>query len=462
MTSLTVWAGRHAVGHLSHDPGTNRFAFAYTDEWARLRNAFPLCPQLPIRQDEISSEQHSAIVRQFFENLLPEGEALDHAAQVNGISKSNLIGLALALGRETAGAIRLSAGDTPPSEPEVLREIGRPELSQRIADRTKEPFSVWDGQVRLSIAGHQDKIAVYEHERRLYLVNGGLRASTVIVKPVPARPQLAALPGNEFLCMKLARAAGLPVADVWLEYLPQPVLFVRRFDRLARQEAVDRLHMIDGCQALGLSVGMKYERPYGDKPDVREIRDGASLRLLFEVINKYSVQPVVDRMALLRWAIFQVLIGNCDAHGKNVSFFVSPGGLVLAPTYDLVCIPALEDAKLDRTLAMAIGDAFTASEITPFDWAQLGRQAGVRMAAMAKQMQDLVKKTLYGLDAAIDEATQAGVPKEESGRVQAYVVAACQAVADAAKNVAKVDPNTSQSAQVAPATDGAPQSPARD
>jgi hypothetical protein len=89
---------------------------------------------------------------------------------------------------------------------------------------------------------------------------------------------------------------------------------------------------------------------------------------------------------------------------------------------------------------MSIGDAFTASEITPFDWAQLGRQAGMRMAAMAKQMQDLAKKTLYGLDAAIDEATQAGVPKEESGRVQAYVVAACQAVADAAKNVAKVDP----------------------
>jgi serine/threonine-protein kinase HipA len=209
---------------------------------------------------------------------------------------------------------------------------------------------------------------------------------------------------------------------------------------LARQEAVDRLHIIDGCQALGLSVGMKYERPYGDQPDVREIRDGASLRLLFEAINKYSVQPVVDRMALLRWAIFQVLIGNCDAHGKNVSFFVSPGGLVLAPTYDLVCIPALEDAKLDRTLAMAIGDAFTASEITLFDWAQLGRQAGMRMAAMAKQMQDLAKKTLYGLDAAIDEATQAGVPKEESGRVQAHVVAACQAVADAAKNVSKVDP----------------------
>ena len=440
MTVLTVWLGRHAVGHLSHDPGTNRFAFAYTDAWARFARSFPLCPQLPIRQNDISSEHHSAIVRQFFENLLPEGEALDHAAQANGISKSNLIGLTLALGRETAGAIRLTAADAPPAEPEVLREIDRAELSQRISDRAKMPFSIWDGQVRLSIAGFQDKIAVYERERHLYLVNGGPRASTVIVKPVPARPQLSALPGNEFLCMRLARAAGLPAADVWLEYLPQPVLFVRRFDRSELRDAVDRLHMIDGCQVLGLSVGMKYERPYGDGPEVREIRDGASLRLLFEAINKFSVQPAVDRLALLRWAIFQVLIGNCDAHGKNVSFFVSPAGLVLAPTYDLVCIPALEDAKLDSTLAMAIGDAFAASDITPFDWAQLGHQAGMRMSSMANQMRALAMKTLDGLDVAMQEAAQAGVPKIETERIQAYVVAACQAVADAAKNVAKVDP----------------------
>lgn len=152
------------------------------------------------------------------------------------------------------------------------------------------------------------------------------------------------------------------------------MLFVRRFGRRETPTNIERQHLIDGCPLLGLSVGMKYERPYGDGPDVRNIRDGASLRALFQAINQHSLQPAVDRLALLRWAIFQALIGNTDAHGKNLSFFVHPSGVSLAPAYDMVCIPALKDAWLSGTLAMAMGDAFTAADITPFDWAQLGQQ----------------------------------------------------------------------------------------
>lgn len=127
MTTLTVWCGQQIVGHMSHDPATNKFAFAYADAWVRVHNAFALCPQLPLRKEESQSrDQHSALVRQFFENLLPEGDALNHAAQASGISKSNLIGLTLALGREAAGALRLTAGDTPPLELESLRGVKRP------------------------------------------------------------------------------------------------------------------------------------------------------------------------------------------------------------------------------------------------------------------------------------------------------------------------------------------------
>ena len=237
--ALTVWIGDQVAGHLHHHPNTNRFAFAYADAWGKARGAFALGPQLPLKAPvDQSPDQHSAIVRQFFENLLPEGDALDHAAQAHGVSKSNLLGLIHALGRETAGAIRLTVSDV--AEPVVspvapqqdpLREVTRAELSQRIRERARLPFSVWDQQVRLSIAGYQDKIAVYEHDGKLFLVNSGPFASTVIVKPVPTRPALAALPGNEFMCMQLARAAGLPVADTWLEHVPEPVLFVKRFDR---------------------------------------------------------------------------------------------------------------------------------------------------------------------------------------------------------------------------------------
>lgn len=446
--ALTVWLGDQVAGHLQHHPTTNRFAFAYADEWRQAQGAFALGPQLPLKPPvDQSPDQHSAIVRQFFENLLPEGDALDHAAQAHGVSKSNLLGLIHALGRETAGAIRLTVSDVaaPVSAPTApfeahLREVTRAELSQRIRERAEHPFSVWDQQVRLSIAGYQDKIAVYEHGGKLFLVNGGPMASTVIVKPVPTRPALNSLPGNEFMCMQLARAAGVPVADTWLEHVPEPVLFVKRFDRRQTTKGVERLHLIDGCQLLGLSVGMKYERPYGDGPDVRNIRDGASLRALFQAINQHSLQPAVDRLALLRWTIFQVLIGNTDAHGKNLSFFVQPSGVSLAPAYDMVCIPALKDAQLSSTLAMAVGDAFTEADITPFDWAQLGQEAGLRPAAMARQMTGLINKVTEALPAASQAAQQGDVGKETIEAITQQVSGACHRHRAAATQVQRIKP----------------------
>jgi len=443
--TLTVWIGDQVAGHLNHHPTTNRFAFAYAEAWREARGAFALGPQLPLKAPvDQSPDQHSAIARQFFENLLPEGDALDHAAQAHGVSKSNLLGLIHALGRETAGAIRLTAGDDaapPADQAEQLREITREELSQRIRERAQLPFSVWDQHVRLSIAGYQDKIAVYEHDGRLFLVNGGPKASTVIVKPVPTRPALASLPGNEFMCMQLARAAGLPVADTWLEHVPEPVLFVKRFDRKETPTSVERLHLIDGCQLLGLSVGMKYERPYGDGPDVRNIRDGASLRTLFQAINQYSLQPAVDRLALLRWAIFQVLIGNTDAHGKNLSFFVQPSGVRLAPAYDMVCIPALKDAQLSSTLAMAVGDAFTEAEITPFDWAQLGHQAGLRPSAMAQQITGLISKVTEAIEIASGIAQKRDVSQETIDAVSRHVIEACDRHRTSATQVKVIKPD---------------------
>ena len=443
--ALTVWIGDRVAGQLLHFPSTNRFAFAYADAWREAAGAFALGPQLPLKAvvDE-SPDLHSAIVRQFFENLLPEGDALDHAAQAHGVSKSNLLGLINALGRETAGAIRLTAGadgGQQAQEPDQLREVTREELSERIRARARLPFSVWDQQVRLSIAGYQDKIAVYEHDGRLFLVNGGPKASTVIVKPVPTRPGLASLPSNEFMCMQLASASGLPVAGTRLEHVPEPVLFVHRFDRQETPDRVERLHLIDGCQLLGLSVGMKYERPYGDGPDVRAIRDGASLRLLFDVINRYGLQPAADRLALLRWAIFQILIGNTDAHGKNLSFFVQASGVRLAPAYDMVCIPALKDAQLSTTLAMAVGDAFTEAEIKPFDWAQLGSEAGLRPAAMAKQMTSMIDRVTAALPVACDVAKRSNVDDATINAIAGYVKGACERHREMAQLVRAVDVN---------------------
>lgn len=448
MTRLEVWLDREWVGWLSHDGATNRFSFDYTPAWRAGQRSFAITPQIPLERDaEQTPEWHSTAVRQFFENLLPEGEALDHAAQANGISKSNLVGLMVALGKETAGALRIAiarnganAGDQrtdPPGDLQPLRLVTKAELSERIRRRAEMPFSVWDGKVRLSIAGYQDKIAIYQLGDQWYLVDGPRLASTVIVKPMPARPQWAGLPGNEYLCMQLAQRTGLDVALTQLVHVPEPVLLVRRFDRIEQDDRVRRLHLIDGCQALGLSASMKYERPYGDNLDVRNIRDGATYAKLFGLLEQ-SPQPAGDRQALLRWAIFQVLIGNTDAHGKNVSFFCGVEGLRLAPAYDLVCMPALGNNQLTDTYAMAIGDAFIEADVSAFEWASFAKVCGLPLPMVSRELERLAARVLAQLSDAAVDAHRAGVPEDVIGAVKKVVQTNCARHATMAKDIVRV------------------------
>jgi len=422
---LDIWLDDKKVGWLSHDSESNQFALSYTPEWKAAARSYPLSPLLPLdASGDETAEAHSAQVRQFFENLLPEGEALDHAAQASGTSRSNLVGLMVALDKETAGALRIATEGHAAQDENALRLVTRMELSTRIRQRAEIPFSVWDGKVRLSIAGYQDKIAVYEKDGDWYLVDGPQLASTVIVKPQPANPKMAALPVNEYMCMQLAQRVGLEVASTRLVHVPEPVLLVTRFDRAETESGVRRLHVIDGCQALGVSVAMKYERAYGDGRDVRHIRDGVTYAKLFRLLDQ-SPQPAVDRQALLRWAIFQVLAGNTDAHGKNVSFYCDVQGLRLAPAYDLVCTRALGNCQLSDTYAMAIGDAFSENELSPFEWANFAVQCGLPLRMVSQRLGQLALKIIDSLQDVYADVVRAGVPEDAARAVAECVAATC-------------------------------------
>ena len=126
---------------------------------------------------------------------------------------------------------------------------------------------------------------------------------------------------------------------------------------------VQRLHIIDACQASDLPAMYKYERNFDSGEHVRNIREGVSFEVLFNRVEQ-TVNKAVARLTLLRWALFQFLIGNSDAHGKNFSFFVHREGLEPAPWYDLVSVVQYPD--IDHELAMAFGDAFSLEEVGAF------------------------------------------------------------------------------------------------
>jgi len=442
MMKLDVLMNGELAGTLSYTAQTHRYAFDYSPAWLSRKVRYALGPTLPLEVDEaMTEERHSALVRQFFENLLPEGQALDDAASTHKLSKGNLMGLLAALGGETAGALqlRLPGADVAPAAA-TRRPLSHAELSGRIRARPFHPFSVWDGRVRLSIAGFQDKIAVFEEDGQWALVEGGQLASTHILKPEPVTAQLAGLTGNEYFCMRLAQWAKLPVAEVALVHVPEPVLVVKRFDRELAAGRVARRHIIDGCQALGLSSALKYERPYGDTRDVRELREGASLPMLFALLE-HCARPAAERLALLRWTLFQVLIGNTDAHAKKLSFYLGRDGLSLAPAYDLVCGLAFGGEPFLDTYAMAIGDAFHAQALSPCEWANFAHACALPFRQVSTELARMAQRVRDGLPQSCEDARAAGVAPELIERLRTLVAAECERQASMAHEVAKVDPS---------------------
>lgn len=413
-------------GMLSHDPLLNRFSFAYADEWLSREDRFALCPQIPLLPPETETpETHSAAVRRFFENLLPEGQALDDAASAHQVSKSNLLAMFIAVGRETAGALSIKTDQS--NVADQLRPLPFSEISERIRHRPHQPFSVWDGKVRLSIAGFQDKIAAYlNKDGDWFLAEGPNYASTHILKPEPVSDLMRGMTTNEFFCMKLAASAKLSVASVDLIHVPEPILAIKRFDRKIINHGVERLHIIDGCQALGLPVSYKYERPYGSGPDVQQIRDGASLPKLFDLIDRATPTPADQRLRLLRWAIFQILIGNTDAHAKNLSFFSTKAGLVLSPAYDLVSGIAFQSETIDKTYAMAIGDAFSTAEISPYEWANFATECKLSLKLVSKELEQMARLVLKVIEDVKQKALHDGAEPHHLSLVADTIKAECQ------------------------------------
>ncbi len=436
---LDVFINAIKLGCLSHDTQSDRYGFIYTKEWLDRADRFPLSAHIPLdSKPSHNPDVSSTNVRQFFENLLPEGSTLDIAAATAKVSKFSVVGLLAVLGRETAGALRiLPEGFVEPANRSNRRPLTRDELSTRIRARPFEVFSIWDGRLRLSIAGFQDKVAVYSEGEQWFLVDGEQLASTHILKPEPVSAILQSLTSSEFFSMRLAAAVGIRAAAVELLQVPERVLKVSRFDRKAAPFGVERIHVIDGAQALGVSAAAKYERPYGSGRDVKDIRDGASLPRLFDLLQE-SAKPLLERRALLRWAIFQVLIANADAHAKNLSFYASSEGLSLAPAYDLVSVHAFESTALDRNYAMAIGDAFSAEELSPYEWALFAERCKLPKALVARELELLSDRVRGSLEAIGVAVIAEGAEPAVVGRLMAGITRECDRQKNLAPSIARV------------------------
>jgi serine/threonine-protein kinase HipA len=391
MTALDVYLHEDLVGTLERHEQA-RLAFQYTPGWVE-REGEALSLSLPLRKEPFDDEE----CRPFFAGLLPEGEFLRSIARFFQVSAENPFSVLSEIGGECAGAVSLAPPD---SEPPFLnaagpRWLGQEELG-RLLEVMPSPELINDdgeegGGFRLSLAGTRDKLSVLCEQDRIGVTRGRPPSTHIIKKPVA---ELEGMVANEAYCLTLAAESGLLTATASpLAAGEQEGLLVRRYDRrqLDNDEVV-RIHQEDFCQALGVLPELKYQA-----------EGGPSIAACATLIREHVSAPAVDLPRFLDALLFNLLIGNTDAHGKNFSLLLDGDGApALAPLYDLLSARAYW--PFERKMAMKYGGEYRGDrirgrhlerlasdlEITPAGVRRRAREIGERViAASAKARERL-------------------------------------------------------------------------
>jgi serine/threonine-protein kinase HipA len=370
---LSVWWDGEVVGTLQVNQH-GQMRFTYGPGWLADASRAAISFSLPKQERSFAQRQ----CRPFFAGLLPEETQRDVIAGALGISKGNDFAFLEALGGDVAGALSLwPEGEVPPTpEPRGLpRPLSDDELVDVLDTLPKRPLLAGREGLRLSLAGAQAKLPVVLVDDRVALPAPG-QPTTHILKPAIARfPHTTE---NEALVMTLAVAAGLPVAPVAARRLQgRSYLLVTRYDRrFDANGQAHRLHQEDFCQALGIPPERKYAA-----------EGGPTFKTGFDLLRRATTVPAVAVLAFLDAAIFNLIVGNADAHGKNFSLLYQSSSVSLAPFYDLLSTVAYPDLSAD--LAMKIAKRATMEEIGPTTWTAFAADIGLAASFVRRRVREL-------------------------------------------------------------------------
>lgn len=356
----------------------NIWSFEYAPEWLQNPNRHPLSPGLPLTEASIIDGSSKRPVQWFFDNLLPEETARELLAKDVKQPVDDAFALLQVAGAESAGAITL----LPPGqtlESGDVHLLSPEDVSQRIQQLPHIPLNRTNRK-RMSLAGAQHKMLVVYKEGALYEPSGQF-PSTHILKPEHSSPDVYyQTVRNEWFVMSLARLCGLAVPDVDIQFMPEPVYIIRRFDRAGFYPEQSRLHTLDGCQLLSFPPAYKYTN--------------SNVDTLKTLVSKTRSQAQT-RLSIFKWACFNAIVGNGDAHLKNLSFFMQKEFAVLAPHYDLLSTAIYEDTARHMTheLSQPMGEAQRLSDLTRANVLIFADELGMPARLAESELDKLLKLT---------------------------------------------------------------------
>jgi serine/threonine-protein kinase HipA len=379
MNALNVYWDTELVGRLAK-VGAQDMSFHYSERYLASEHPRPISLSLPLQTESFDGP----VSRSWFANLLPEGEIRGQIARKLGVSERNEYAILNGIGGDCAGALRLLPESVSDVREKKLIPLPWDELEAKITSTPRPSLLaliLQEGELRLSLAGAQDKLPVHLFKGQLALPSGNAASTHLLKISSGSFPDLVQ---NELFCLSLARNVGLNVPRAEMAPTKTPILVVERFDRLAGPDGgIHRLHQEDFCQALGIPPESKYEN-----------EGGPSLARMFEALARGSQTPLPDKRELLKWVLFNFIIGNADAHAKNVSFlYGKPGeenGPRLAPFYDLVCTEVYD--QLSKKQAQKIGGEYRSKYIASRHWDRLAASIEVNSKYLRALGLEMCKK----------------------------------------------------------------------
>jgi serine/threonine-protein kinase HipA len=412
-------------------------SFQYDTAWVTDPAARALSLSLPFVPGNVP--HRGSIVTNFFDNLLPDSDAIRRRIRSRFATESTAaFDLLAAIGRDCVGAVQLlPEGETP----ERVHEIEAEPLTERAVEQainaavsgSRVLGHADDCEFRISIAGAQEKTALLFHRGRWCIPRGATPTTHILKLPLGLIGNLSAdmqdSIENEWLSLRLMRAFGLEVAHGEIaQFGSQKVLVVTRFDRAIQPGGwIARLPQEDFCQALGFPSSLKYESDGG--PGMRDI-----LRVLDN-----SSSATDDKKAFVRAQIVFWMLAATDGHAKNFSLFHERGGAYrLTPLYDVLSAwpivgrgrNQLDERKVKLAMAVRGRNAhWKLAEIMPRHWDAVAQLAGLGDARSI--ISDLVERT-PGVLASVEKDIPRGYPAHVRDRIYEGIKRSVERLADRA------------------------------
>lgn len=403
MTSLFIYMNGYEVGeYIQRRSGTQEFI--YSDLWLEQRAAIPISLSLPLTDKTHKGD----VVYNYFDNLLPDSMDIRNRIQARfGAKTSQPFDLLTHIGRDCVGAVQLLSEQT---EVDIKKIEGTPlsdtEIANELRNYKTAPLGMdREHDFRISIAGAQEKTALLYHKGKWFRPTGATPTTHIFKLPIGniehAGIDLSESVENEWLCLKILRAFGLPVPEVSIEQFDDvKVLVVQRFDRELAQDSswIIRHPTEDMCQATGTAPALKYEGDGG--PGINSI-----MKLL-----KSSVTAEDDRKQFMQSVFLFWLLGAIDGHAKNFSIFLKQGGrFEITPLYDVIsAYPLAEKRQLDyhkMKMAMALHGKNTHykwQNIMPRHWFDESK----RIDFPKTEMEAIIENTKSRFDTVLTNVTE--------------------------------------------------------